>query len=87
MVGRCYHFRHAFMPRRVAAFEVADEGTHEWLIECCPILNAITERARDNIGVVYKCLRRRTCRPATLILKCLGKVPMVQGDKGRNSGL
>src|SRR5947209_10683253 len=74
-----------FETRSHPALFIAHEGNNPWIVECNPLLHAITKAARNDISIVGEGRGCLTAAPTTYaILECLRQVPVVERDKWRD---
>ncbi len=83
---RAQEIEKAFASGSVRAFEITLVGEGQGFVEEHPIGNAVAQRARDDLYVVGKARSRIAIRPASGIFQSLRQIPVVERDKGTDSG-
>src|SRR5215216_3167758 len=81
MVSSWHRKLEIFEPWRVDAHAISHPCNDSRLIVSDPVLDAVTQRTGDEIGVFHKCFSRGAGGPSAFLFQQLGQVPVKESDK------
>ena len=74
------HIRQSGKARCVRAHAMPLHCVHVWLVEHCPVFDAIAKPSCHNAAIVSEFLHDIPIEPAALILQSLRQIPMVKAQ-------